>query len=531
MKKTLIYSLLLIGMIELSFTGRLSGQWLQNKFIIGTFCDPTVPINDNGISHSYLEKVKLAQDAYFNLFTDTRNKGVDIANYLKLVKMHDSLGIYTFYRIDYNSIRAQDRIALISDYGLHKTNIYSWYIDDEPSLHESEAVLKLANDLKERASEKLSYVNLLPIYAFEKIDEYENYLDAYLGDTTLKVVSYDFYPFHEHFFQGKYYTNLQMIIEKAKGRPVWIYPLTVPHSTYIDPERYHLNFMVFSPLTYGVKGIIYYTYETISYSKYYKYGNAIIDTLGNPSPKYYIVKDINRFVSKVAGPIILNSERVGTYHISNAPFESEEIDPQYLLNDTTPLLSIVSNTNIVTGIYRSLKDPTLYYLFMHNKKNAPLKSVFVSLKGNYVDNIDISSPVKTFTDSTMLFQPFVSRYNAGDNETELFVDFDPGELRILSVKNVTEPFLRKQLHSFEISIIPNPVDDSIEARFFLKEDEHINMSIYNNSGEAVRKLVVNSYLNKGKQVKRWDISSLKPGFYFMSISSRSGLETCKFLKL
>jgi len=531
LKKNLRRFLIFLLLNSISFPG-VFAQWHQDEFIIGTLVDPSIIITNNNISNTYIKNVQLAKDAYFNLFTDTHNEKVEGEDYLKMLTINDSLGIHTFYRVWYSTSSYNAKFNSISAYNIDTANVYAWYLKDEPALTESGDLVKLVQYFKKLTPNKISYINLLPIYGFKTKEEYEAYLDAYLIDTSvLQIVSYDFYPFHTSFFQSNYYTNLQLITEKAKNRPVWIYPLTVQHATYIDPGRYHLYFMVFSPLAYGVKGIIYYTYETILYSIHYTYGNAIIDTLGNPTAKYYIVKDINRFVSKIAGPIIMNSTRIGTYHVSDAPFNNEEIDPRYLLNDTTPLISTISNTNIVTGLFRSDEDTTLYYLFMHNKRDQNFNNVFISLKGNHVGDIEVSAPVQDFSESTEPFFPLETSYDSIDNETELRISFTPGELRILKVRNIYTLPTKKSQYRFNMSIAPNPVKDEMEVRFFLEKDEKVTLYVYNIGGHISQKILSSAFLNKGKQVQYFNVSSLSPGLYLLYVWSESGKGTCRFVKV
>ena len=526
-KKLIILFLFFISGV-LSFD--ISGQWYQKDFMIGTFCDPSVSIVENEISNSYVENAKLAQAAYFNLFTDTRNEFVDISNYLKLVRIHDSLGINTLYKLGHGSAYFHSKLGTITQYELANSNIFGWYLRDEPPLVESGNIISIVNSLQNIPASKPAYINLLPIYAFETISEYESYLDAYLRDSTLKIVSYDFYPFHKKFVQNNYYKNLQLITERAKKRPVWIYPLTTEHSTYLDPERYHLNFMVFSPITYGVKGIVYYTYETIIKSVNYNYESALLDTMHYPTSKYFIVKDINRFVSKVAGPIIMNSIRIGTYHVSGAPFVNETIDEEYLLNDVTPLISTISNTNIVTGIFKSTSDTSAYYLFMHNKKDQTFNNVYVSLKGNHQNNISVSVPVEDFGSNSDTFTISDTHFNSTYNETSFYVDFKPGELRIVKVSGVDTLFIKRSEYNLELSVVPNPVYDLIETRFVLSDNAAINLNLVSQNGTLTKSLLSNNFLNKGTHVRSFNISGLSNGIYIVQLVAGGKAVSSKILK-
>jgi len=517
--------------VGLLFITNLMGQWYKENFIIGTFFDPAIELMDNVLdSDKYLKNVELAQDAYFNLFTGV-GVSLDMKEYLKLVNIHDSLGIFTLYSLRYGFSSFNSRFGQGNSYNLEKSNIEGWNLKDEPHISESDTLLNLANYYYKKASDKLVYVNLLPIYGFETKPEYEDYLDAYLTDTTLKVASFDFYPFHETYFQGTYFTNLQMITERAKDRPVWVCPLTVKHATYLDPERYHLYFMVFGPLAYGIKGITYYTYETIKKSESnYVYENALIDTLSTPTSKYFIVKDINRFVSQLAGPVIMNSTRIGTYHVSEAPFDLEPLDQKYLLNDMTPLISTISNTNILTGVFRSNADPSSYYLFMHNKNDQSYSNIYVSLKGNHHNNISVSAPVEEFASAKDTFNLPDTYYNSTYNETSFYVDFKPGELRIVKVMGVDSLLIKRSDYNLEISVAPNPVYDLIETRFVLAGNSSISLNLVSQNGTLAKGLLSNNYLNKGTHARSFNISGVNKGVYIVQLVAGGKTASCKILK-
>lgn len=509
----------------------LTGQWYKEKFIIGTFFDPAVKLADNVLdSVNYLKNVGLANDAYFNLFTGV-GVNLNMTEYLKLVNIHDSLGIFTLYSLRYGHASFSSKFGLGNSYNLEKSNIEGWNLKDEPHISESDSLLNLADYFHKKAPDKLAYVNLLPIYGFKTKKEYVDYLDAYLTRSSLKVVSFDFYPFHETTFQPSYFTNLQLVTERAKDRPVWVCPLTVKHGTYLDPERYHLYFMVFSPLTYGIKGITYYTYETIKKSENnYVYGNALIDTLSNPTLKYFIVKDINRFVSRLAGPIIMNSIRIGTYHVSEAPFNLEPLNRKYLLSDMTPLISTISNTNILTGVFRSIADTSSYYLFMHNKKDQAFSNVYISLKGNHHNNISVSVPVEAFGSSIDTFTISDTRFNSTYNETSFFVDFKPGELRIIKVAGVDTLLVKRSDYNLDLSIVPNPVNNMIETSFVLQENAAINLSLVSQNGAIAKSLLSNSFLNKGTHVRSFNLSGLSKGIYIVQLVAGGKTECRKILK-
>lgn len=519
---------LLSGIISTFYCLPAWSQWEQKEFIIGAFHDPKFEVVDN--SNFYFNSVNQAREAYFNLFTDTRSTDLDAELYRTKFKILESAGISTLFNLNFGKNNFSKKLELIKNFRLDTTGVAGWYLVDEPPINYSDTLCKLVEYLQELYPDKLAYINLLPVYGFKSIGEYEKYLDKYLVNSPLRIISYDFYPFRSKYFAPNYYKNIHMLIERANGRPIWIHPLSTSREIYPDPGKYELYFMTLSPLTYGIKGIIYFTYETVV-GHVNNYGNAILDPEGNPTSKYSIVKEINRFIRYLAGPIIMNSDYIGTFHVSNEPFRNETIDPGYLLNDRSPLISTISNSNIVSGIFKSKYDSTEYYLFMHNKDNKSYKKVYVNLKGDFENNISASTPVADFLPGKNPFIHVESSYDSDYNETGFFLDFEPGELRIIKITDVDVLIKNKPGYKTKFTVFPNPVDQEIVANFTLERDCSVYINLYGIDGSTKKQLLSNQYLNKGSHAAIYDLSDLQKGIYLISLVANGQSYMQKLLKL
>lgn len=77
---------------------------------------------------------------------------------------------------------------------------------------------------------------------------------------------------------------------------------------------------------------------------------------------------------------------------------------------------------------------------------------------------------------------------------------------------------------------PNPVHTSTVISYTLAQTEHVNIEVFNNSGQKVETLV-NAVMTKGKQQVRFDKSNLPTGIYFYTIKTASGFVETKKMNI
>lgn len=434
----------LIYGICLLFTLTAQAQWKQDRFIIGTFYDPKLPNGNMKDTAIYAQKLQGVKDAYFNLLTGM-DHNYDPAFIDYKLKLINRLGLKTLLMNEaswgkgnttFNNAKAAQWLDYTTKLDKDRSNaLYGYFIFDEPLIPRQKDIKNWVSYVKGRDKNRLAYINLLPAYLFKTHEEYEKYLDTFLsGNDSGKfdVISYDFYPFLKDGILPEYFYNLDILKQKANGRPIWCFALTTKHREHPEIGPYELNFMVFAPLTYGVKGMLYFTYETIVGSSV-EFGKALVDPNNAPTTKYYQVKNINRFLSKVAGPIIMNSANVGTYHVSEEPYTNQSLQPDDMLNKNTPVVNKIDNENMMVGIFKSNNGE--YNLLLFNKSSDRLRQVAITLKGNYQNKTSLSVPYTQYKESTTnAFQSLSGTYDSANDLTRVVVSFDAGEGRILKLK-------------------------------------------------------------------------------------------------
>jgi hypothetical protein len=181
--------------------------------------------------------------------------------------------------------------------------------------------------------------------------------------------------------------------------------------------------MAFCPIAYGAKGLFYFTYETTRDYRTPGFRDAIIDTDGTtPMPIYNTVLTINKYITKIIGPVVMNSINLGAFHKSNAPTGENTTDHSvdHRIDSNTPLVAYASNPNMLIVIFREKADISKYYVFAVNKDtNAESQSSTIKLRGDYRNYVSFAPSVinyngdTTFTSATSI----QCTYNSTDSLT------------------------------------------------------------------------------------------------------------------
>jgi Beta-galactosidase len=376
------HTFFIIFLLSLSFVS--FSQWKQKEFVIGTFADPRISPDNNFKKDSL--SFALAKNAHINLLTGPQyymgSKDFSMMDRtLKLAEKFDMklLVIDSRMRIIDSSFNEDTALKIISHFkSLNSKAFAGYYLIGEVPQKYAAQVKKWASFFKKNDPDKLAYYYLLPRYAFNSRKEYEDYLNSLLGGD---VVAYDCYPFSKNgTLVNSYFYNLNIIRKKAGDTPIWCYVLSTSTPNYSDPTDYQLYFSAFCPIAYGAKGIIYFTYETIPEKYGGKFGDAIIDKNGNPTRKYQTVKNIDEYISKVIGPVVMSSKNVGVYNVSENSDNNQQSNSNFI-----PVK--IDNASILAGEFKS-NVTSARYLLLVNKANAAINNLNIALSGNFVNTLE-----------------------------------------------------------------------------------------------------------------------------------------------
>ena len=75
---------------------------------------------------------------------------------------------------------------------------------------------------------------------------------------------------------------------------------------------------------------------------------------------------------------------------------------------------------------------------------------------------------------------------------------------------------------------PNPLNEETRIEFKIPKKGHVNLSIYNQSGQIVKKLV-NTELNEGEHTRIWNAQNVSAGTYFLHLESNGIISVQKLI--
>lgn len=82
---------------------------------------------------------------------------------------------------------------------------------------------------------------------------------------------------------------------------------------------------------------------------------------------------------------------------------------------------------------------------------------------------------------------------------------------------------------FSLDIYPNPSDNYVEVKYEIENSSIVTISIVNNLGVIINKLIDNQFIEAGNHSIEFDASSIPPGVNYISIKSGNYIETKKML--
>jgi hypothetical protein len=417
-------------------------QWKQDSFIFGAYSEPK-------LSKRSLER---ASECYINLFTRVGGNMQPESTIYQYLRFLDSsnAGIRTliadrrYYISDkYVPFSDSDAHSMSEVYSenklghLRKSVFYGYYLRDEPGADSltHTTINKWNSFIQSKDSEKLTYINLLPRYGFSSDSAYEAYVRSYLfkhkNGSSLKVLSVDYYPFLTEGRKRKdYFYNLAFFRDIAGDSiPIWVYVLTASsNKTYDPPNESQLRYMNFVPLTYGVKGLLYYIYANPGEG--YR-GGLVSWKTGEPTDSlYYMTKRINKYIKNVVAPIIMEQHYIGTFHVALPNDENSKYSK--LLSKNSTIISSISDPEIFVGIFQSLTKPDVEYSILLTNKSLERKdSVLMTIKGKPIVTVTYMDNTQT-EEKNIVVKKLIGMYS-GENSNFLIPSVLGGQGIVLNI--------------------------------------------------------------------------------------------------
>jgi hypothetical protein len=301
--------------------------------LVGAWIAPPHQLENLKSNFNTLEQYRLIKEAGINtiygLYETPEKEPVEV---LKAISYAKEVGISYLVRdprIEHTTSSEQLNL---------QTNSYlkeaaGILVYDEPGIEQYKRLNTLYNDFKTLYPDKLFYVNLMPLHAnqnqlywgawrgaeeaLEEVDALRYYKD-YIKALKLPYLSYDFYPFEGEFpsIRSDYFQQLKLIYELTKEAS--LIPIcfiqTCSFNTHVRiPNKTEVLWQVNTSLSYGTKGIQYFTYFLPENNHLEQFKGAIINHEGKRTALYEPVKEINHWVNQIGG-LLINAEVLEINH-------------------------------------------------------------------------------------------------------------------------------------------------------------------------------------------------------------------------
>lgn len=194
-----------------------------------------------------------------------------------------------------------DLDAAVSEYGRYPA-LDSYFIMDEPNRSQIDAIAPIVRRLQAADPLRIAYVNLLPDYVSSELlgtENYEEYVESFIGSTQPRLLSYDYYPFgKKNKNRSGFFRNLTTMrtLSLRHGVPFMLIVQAMPHGSYRDPTEGELAWQIFHALAYGARGISYFAYWTpkeVEGADKLKFRYGLIED-GKPTRHYFEAMRLNR---------------------------------------------------------------------------------------------------------------------------------------------------------------------------------------------------------------------------------------------
>lgn len=282
---------------------------------------------------------------------------------------------------------------------------------DEPGRVSFEAIKNTADAVNSVMPDDvtgiLTHVNLFPNYASQKQlyyrasgpdvpkpeggYTYEQYVSDYLSIVKPRILSYDYYPcFGDRGnLSNTYFDNMAVIRSAAAGAgiPFWVYIQTCKFSdTTRIPDEADILWQVNTALSYGAKGIQYFTGVCPVDGGTEAFSGSMFDKAGNRTEVYNYVKRANTQI-KAVDEVLMCSLSKGVILTGGMPWGDHIGMYEEDILTSYGALASVEGAHIFTGCFDS-DGRDVYYLTDNStlEGDAATLNFSSAVSGYYVKN-------------------------------------------------------------------------------------------------------------------------------------------------
>ncbi|MCF3108727.1 hypothetical protein LL912_08050 [Niabella sp. CC-SYL272] len=271
---------------------------LPRPFSIGIFYGPMPEMaNDEQfrwIKEANVDFIQFIGDSLFDFNKDAAIAERRNRHILDLSARH---GLRYFVRDPRVKGGEADIAAMVNAYKMHP-GLGGYFIVDEPGKDNLDWPANAYKALLKYDPAGTPSVNLFPSFVYP--DYEQAYVEAWVrkvGKENLKLLSFDHYPLLANgAFGPAYFKNMDVIrrVGLRYGIATSMYPqsMGIVHA-YRRPDSNELRYSAYTALAYGIRNLVWFTYNTPVRQPVERFTNAIIDSLGNKTDLYEPFKKLN----------------------------------------------------------------------------------------------------------------------------------------------------------------------------------------------------------------------------------------------
>ena len=312
------------------------------------------------------------------------------------------------------------------DFGDHPA-LYGFFIGDEPGANEIEDALLSMRIHQEVSPDLTAYLNLLPWFDWigERMgtDALAPYLDRVKTEGNAKLLSYDCYT---QMWEGErgyddYFNNLReyYLATKRLQTPYWNIVLSTGHYYYRCPSKNDLNWQLNTSVAHGAAGVSWFFIHLPD--MWDNYRDAPINQLGERTPAFYDLAEVNKLFNAYCGDIITKLKIDKCFHVEKAYGGNELFKP------FGNILSVESEnkTPLIFSSFKDEEDNTYYIICCNSPTNSTLANIKVK------DSVKLEKCMfgSNFTTITPHTDPIGERDGQGAHSVNIWLG--PGQLILL----------------------------------------------------------------------------------------------------
>ncbi len=358
-----------VSMASVGFAQRpLSAD--NKAFQIGVFYGPTPELTTikqfRWIKQAHVDFIQFVEDAKRQHAVASQKRN------LQILDLAARAGL-TYYVGDPRVHDGDEGIeAMVRAYKDHPATA-GYYIVDEPGPEGLDWPAKAYRAIGSLDPARVPYVNLLPDFVVANYEtDYVHRWVERVGADALIYLSFDNYPFLlDGNFRESNFLNLDII--RRAGLKYGVKTSSYLQSVgiqghYRRPTSAELRFSAYSNLAYGIKNLVWFTYNTPVAQPVEKFTSAIIDSMGKKTDLYKPFAKLNKELKQV-GSVLMQLDAVAVYH--SGVYNGSGIIP---LPDNS-FLRLADTT--AQFIITDFRDPNTgqRYVMLVNKSLAEIKEI------------------------------------------------------------------------------------------------------------------------------------------------------------